>query len=46
MSVAYGLSFSGIDIGGITPPSDIEDFRNNSSKKRDLSDLFIDKDKV
>ena len=45
MSVAYGLSFSRIDIGEIIPPAAIDDLVQNSVI-RDLSDRFIDMDMV
>jgi hypothetical protein len=45
MSVAYGLSFSSIDIGNIIPPAAIGDLVQNKAI-RDLGDRFIDKDMV
>jgi len=45
MSVAYGLSFSSIDIGGIIPPGSIPDLIIRK-KIRDISNFYIDKDMV
>lgn len=45
MSVAYGLSFPCIDIGGIIPPGAVDDLVANE-KIRNLNGYFIDKDMV
>ena len=43
IAVAYGLSFSGIDIGKIIPPRDVKDLKWQPVIK-DIDRLFVDKD--
>jgi len=45
LAVAYGLSFPEYDIGGIKPPSEIQDVRSPESPK-DYTDDFISKDQI